>query len=437
MGQRTKRFVVRGMLTLALLPMVLFVGMVFFARIESSPSGVHQRLLLPLFGAGYVKVAMPAGTGDAASVAGLFEGPVVTMAADQAWSARWFCEDRIEQRQGKGGTLDIACAGKRHTYAMALPQAHQSAVVPMPEKLLVLSDIEGNIAFLDGALRKLDVVDADGAWSYGANRLVIAGDSVDRGREVSAVLWRLQQLEAQARAAGGGVHVVLGNHDQYLLRGNTAKAHPEHLYAVEQLGGPAKVFAPDTVLGAWLRAQPVIVKVGRVLVTHGGVSPAVARQGLSVQQLNQAMRGYWKRAAVPIADLDAVLGDHGVTQYRGYLHAQEGKYAMASADDVSGALRAFDADTIVVGHSIVDKVTPLYDGRVFAIDVNSNDAAPEALLFVNGVATVVDTGTPRALPDEKKSGVTRPINLLGGADWRTLAQVTRRTVELAGLPFPY
>jgi hypothetical protein len=169
-----------------------------------------------------------------------------------------------------------------------------------------------------------------------------------------------------------------------------------------------------------------------VLIRHGGVSSAVARQGLSVQQLNQAMRGYWKRAAVPAADLDAVLGEQGVTQYRGYLQAP-----LASADDVAAALRAFDADTIVVGHSIVDKVTRLYDSRVFAIDVNSNGAAPEALLFVNGVATVVDTGTPRALPDDKQKGVLRPINLLGGEDWRTLAQVTRRTVELARLPFPY
>jgi hypothetical protein len=432
MGQRTRRYVVRVTVTLVLLPLLLFAGMVFFARIESRPSGVHQRLLLPLFGAGYVKVAMPAGTGDQARVPGLFEGPVVTPAARQAWSARWFCEDRVEHAQGTGGTLQIACAGKRYSYAMAAPQAYQAAVVPMPEKLLVLSDIEGNIAFLDGALRKLGVVDADGAWSFGANRVVIAGDSVDRGRDVSAVLWRLQQLAGQARAAGGGLHVVLGNHDQYLLRGNTAKAHPEHLYAIEQLGGPAKAFARDTVLGAWLRTQPVIVKVGRVLIAHGGVSPAVARQGLSVQQLNQAMRGYWLRAAVPAADLDAVLGEQGVTQYRGYLQAP-----LASADDVAAALRAFDADTIVVGHSIVDKVTRLYDSRVFAIDVNSNSAAPEALLFVNGVATVVDTGTPRALPDDQQKGALRPINLLGGEDWRTLARVTRRTLELAQLPFPY
>jgi hypothetical protein len=432
MGLRTRRYVVRVIMTLVLLPLLLFAGMVFFARIESRPSGVHQRLLLPLFGAGDVKVAMPAGTGDKARVPGLFEGPVVNMAARQAWSARWFCEDKVEHAQGTGATLQIACAGKRYAYAMAAPQAYQPAVVPMPEKLLVLSDIEGNIAFLDGALRKLGVVDGDGAWSFGANRLVIAGDSVDRGRDVSAVLWRLQQLAGQARAAGGGVHVVLGNHDQYLLRGNTAKAHSEHLYAIEQLGGPAKAFARDTVLGAWLRTQPVIVKVGRVLIAHGGVSPAVARQGLSVQQLNQAMRGYWLRAAVPAADLDAVLGDQGVTQYRGYLQAP-----LASADDVAAALRAFDADTIVVGHSIVDKVTRLYDSRVFAIDVNSNSAAPEALLFVNGVATVVDTGTPRALPDDQQKGVLRPINLLGGEDWRTLARATRRTLELAQLPFPY
>ena len=437
MTKRARRYVVRVLLTLVLLPLILFAGMVFFAQIEASPSGVHQRLLLPLYGAGYVKVAMPAGTGDAANVAGLFEGPVVSADASGNWRARWFCEDRVLHQQGKGGTLQIDCAGKRNTFAIGQPQAVPAAVVPMPDKLLVLSDIEGNIAFLDGALRKLGVVGADGVWAYGANRLVIAGDSVDRGRDVSAVLWRLQQLAVQAQAAGGGVHVVLGNHDQYLLRGNTAKAHPEHLYAANKLGGPEQVFAQDTVLGAWLRAQPVIVKVGKVLIVHAGVSPAVARQGLSVEQLNQAMRAYWQGTPASAAALDAVLGEQGLTQYRGYLQAQPDSYPLASADDVAAALRAFDADSVVVGHSIVERVTRLYDSRVFAIDVNSNSAAPEALLFVNGVATVVDTGTPRALPDEKQKGVRRPINLLGGEDWRTLAHVTRRSVELARLPFPY
>jgi hypothetical protein len=82
-------------------------------------------------------------------------------------------------------------------------------------------------------------VDADGNWDYGSNHLVIAGDSVDRGRDVFAALWRLYSLSLQAQRSGGAVHVLLGNHEQYILRGNLTRAHKEHLYALEQMGGHA------------------------------------------------------------------------------------------------------------------------------------------------------------------------------------------------------
>lgn len=308
----------------------------------------------------------------------------------------------------------------------------------MPEKLLILSDIEGNIAFLDGALRKLGVVGADGDWAFGANQLVIAGDSVDRGRDVFAVLWRLHGLSAQAKKAGGRVQVVLGNHEQYLLRGNASRANSEHRYAVEQMGGAKNVFSADTIIGAWLREQPVLVKVGRVLITHGGVSPVVARQGLTVDQVNDAMRRYWQGSPLSPAELDAVLGNSGVAQYRGYVMEVEGQYAKATQQDVDQALRAFGVDTIVVGHTIVEKVTGLYGNKVYAIDVNSNTAAPEALMFVNGAASVVDTGTPRALPEEgDEKLVSRRFRLFDSADWRMLGRMVQRTYQLSRLPHPY
>ena len=73
LADRVKRYVVRGALVLVALPLVLFAAMLFFAKVESTRSGVHQRLLLPLFGMAHVKVAMPAGTGDTESIPGLFE----------------------------------------------------------------------------------------------------------------------------------------------------------------------------------------------------------------------------------------------------------------------------------------------------------------------------------------------------------------------------
>src|SRR3546814_5766734 len=47
------------------------------------------------------------------------------------------------------------------------------------------------------------------------------------------------------------------------------------------------------MIGEWLRQQPVALKLGSVLFVHGGVSPQVARTGLTVDQLNAAMQDYW------------------------------------------------------------------------------------------------------------------------------------------------
>lgn len=232
------------------------------------------------------------------------------------------------------------------------------------------------------------------------------------------------------------MHVLLGNHEQYMLRGNVSRANREHLYALEQMGGAQQAFAADTVLGHWLRQQPVILQAGRVLVTHGGISPAVAATGLSVTQLNDAQRRYWQGESASSPALDAVLGPSGVSQYRGYFLDVEGSYARASAADVGRILARFDADTIVVGHTLVERITPLYEGRVIAIDVNTPTAASEALVFENGISRVVPIRTRRHLPEH--GGLrSRELRLTNGQDWRTLGSIVRRTWSLSQLPNPY
>lgn len=404
------------------------------SQIELNPSGVHKHMYIP-FGEKKVKLKMFGGSGDEPVLQGFLDGPVVRPLPEGGWSASWFCEDRTHQQQINAPQLAIDCGGKRTSFPLAVNDAPGPEVLPMPAKVAVLSDIEGNLAFLDGALAKLGVTDSTGAWSYGDGRLVIVGDAVDRGRDVFAVLWRLYSLAQEAQRAGGGVHMVLGNHEQYILRGNTSRANLEHLYAIDQLGGPVQAFAPDTVIGRWLRAQPVILQMGGVLFTHGGISKATADSGLSVPQLNQAMRGYWRGENVATPALEAVLGRNGLTQYRGYLAQDEG--GLATPAEVEQVLKRFRANTVVVGHTLVEKVTTLYDGRVIAVDVNTNEAADEALVFENGqprVVAVVERGLP---PEAQARGRMRPVMLTDARDWQALGRTIVRSYEISRLPHPY
>jgi hypothetical protein len=406
-------------------------------RVEMTPHGVHTRLLVPAGPDKKVGIHLYSGSGDAPRIPRFLDGPVVRTAPNGEWTAIWFCEDAVHERSGSSEILEIDCGGNKTRYPVLAAAPLPEASTVAPANMLVVSDIEGNAAFLDAALRELGVHDTEGRWTYGSGHLVIAGDSVDRGRDVFAVLWRLYSLSLQAKKQGGAVHVLLGNHEQYMLRGNMSRANREHIHTAERMGGFSQVFGTDTVLGAWLRRQPVILQAGRTLVTHGGISPQVAASGLSVAQLNAAQQCYWQGMSASTPALDAVLGPAGLTQYRGYFPAEEADVPAATPAQVTDALERFGADTIVVGHTPVEQITPLYQGRVYAIDVNTSSAASEALLFEQGVPRIVPLRTRRVLPPERPGARSRPLNLAAGEDWRILGAMLERSRTLAQLPYPY
>jgi len=433
--KKTRTYLIRGLLVLASL-LLAGAGLALSrSNIELTESGAHTRLLVPV-GVGRAAINTFAGTGDTVRMPGFLDGPVIRRKDEGSWTATWYCEDKVVHVAGTGAELAIDCAGQRHAFPIARTARVPDAVFDTPADTLVLSDIEGNIRFLDAALASLTVTDARGNWNYGRNHLVIAGDAVDRGRDVFAVLWRLYTLSLQAQEAGGAVHLLLGNHEQYLLRGNTSRANRDHLYALTKMGGQAAAFGPDTLIGQWLRQQPVIIKSGRTVIVHGGVNPLVADAGFTISKLNSAMRRYWSGERPTRAELDAVIGPAGLTQYRGYLEDGEDRFARATDARIGDVLTHLGATTIVVGHTLVERVTALHGGKVWAVDVNSNTARPEALLIRNGEAMVVPTGVARQL-EERATRLTRPFSLFGASDLAMLKGLFASNYALARSPQPY
>lgn len=414
---------------------VVIILLLWSSRIETTEHGVHTRLLIPTGTNAVIGVPTYAGTGDMPVLPGFLDGPVVRRQSNGMWQADWFCEDRVHHQVGRTATLEIDCAGRRTSYPVQRQAASTPEIFDQPARMLVLSDIEGNARFLDAALLELGVMNEDGQWTYGAGHLVIAGDAVDRGRDVFAVLWRLYSLGLGAAQAGGALHLVLGNHEQYMLQGNLSRAHREHIHALERLGGQVAAFAPETVLGEWLRQQPVLIQSGDILVTHGGISPELAASGLTLDQLNGAMRRYWRGETTSTSELEAVIGLGGLSQYRGYFGPKKDLYAQAGADDLARILARYGARTVVVGHTPVERITTLYGGRVLAINVNSNTAASEALLIEHGSARTVPLSTRRGLAPEARQ--SRPLQLAESADWLTLGRLVQRGYQLARLPYPY
>ena len=88
------------------------------------------------------------------------------------------------------------------------------------ERIVAVSDIHGAYEPLVATLRNAGVVNADLGWAGGATHLVIVGDILDRGPDSRDAMDLLMRLEGEAEAAGGMVHVLIGNHEAMNLVGD-------------------------------------------------------------------------------------------------------------------------------------------------------------------------------------------------------------------------
>lgn len=434
--RRFLRLALRAFACLLVLGIALAAVMLPLAQVQVGPHGVDERLVFPLPGVRDASMRMHGVTGAQVRIPGFLDGPVVQRDARGRWRARWWCEDRVVARDGTGDTLAVECAGARRVFDLA-PVPVPEAVQPMPARVAVLSDVEGNAVFLHAALRAMGVTDAAGRWAYGDGHLVMVGDSVDRGRDVFEVLWTLRALQAEAAGAGGAVHVVLGNHEQYALHGKASYAHPEHAYTARRIAGPGSALARGTVLGDWLGAQPVAVRLGATLFVHGGVHPRMVRPEVTIDALNRASAAYWRGSHAPghTAVLDAAFDKRGVTQTRVVFPSPRATWPIGT-DEVARVLRHFGATRVVVGHTTSPRVEFLHGGRVLAVNVNHNRSRAEALFFVAGRPVVRDIGVPRRL-NATVARTLRPLDPSRREDRALLGAVLEERRRVAALPHPY
>jgi len=200
----------------------------------------------------------------------------------------------------------------------------------------------------------------------------VLGDVFDRGPNHLEILWLLYALEAQAAKAGGGVHLVLGNHETMALTGDARYLNPKYVESAQALGVPgyAALFPPDSVLGQWLRSRPVVMKVNDLLCLHGGISRALLDQNLTLADINGTVRHALGRELRPDEAERAqfLMTSLGPLWYRGYF-AEPSDFAGATPADVDLTLARFGVRRILVGHTIVPTITPLFDGKVIAVQV--------------------------------------------------------------------
>lgn len=284
-------------------------------------------------------------------------------------------------------------------FTLAKDISVQESVYPMPEKMIAISDIEGNFVPFREFLINNGVIDSDNKWIFGSGHLVIPGDVFDRGLYVTECLWFIYYLEQEALKSGGKVHFILGNHEIMNMNDNIKYVRKKYTDNASLLGEDYRNFyKPSTELGRWLESKNIAEKIGDYLFLHGGISREINEQNVSIETINRSAREYYFRSR------DAKLSDDTLVKllynsklcpfwYRGYVDQT------IVESDLDNTLNNFAVNKIVVGHTIVDDIRYFYNKKVIGIDTDHAEGDTEGLLIENGAEHRVD-----------RSGVRTPIN---------------------------
>ncbi|MGB5249796.1 MAG: metallophosphoesterase [Gammaproteobacteria bacterium] len=199
------------------------------------------------------------------------------------------------------------------------------------ERVVAVGDVHGAYDQLTGILKQAGIIDDQLRWTGGKTHLVSVGDLVDRGARSREVIELFMALQPQAAAAGGQIHVLLGNHDamqvsgeleyvsveefasyidvedparrqaayqrflayENLADGDVARAAFEQKFPPGYFGHQA-FFAADGRYGAWTLDRPVAIVVNGMLFVHGGVSDDLAGGDLATinRQLSADLARY-------------------------------------------------------------------------------------------------------------------------------------------------
>ena len=258
------------------------------------------------------------------------------------------------------------------------------------EQILVIGDVHGGYDSLLVFLRSNGVIDAELNWIWEKGHLVFLGDIFDRGDKVTEALWLIYRLDGQAAAAGGAVHLILGNHEIMVMNGVHSYVADKYLLMAEKLNlSYAGLYGKQTILGQWLRTKNTIVRINDFLFVHAGLSSHFTDAGFTLNEINDHVRYFLNnpnRESRGEIDQETFMGKNGPFWYRGYLEENH-EYKHLPEQELNKILSTFKAERIFIGHTNVNKITPLYQSRVFAMDVPyySNLADIQGITIINGI----------------------------------------------------
>lgn len=300
------------------------------------------------------------------------------------------------------------------------------------ETVVVVGDTHGAHDSLVSVLRKAGLLDEKENWTGGKTHFVSLGDFLDRGADSRKIMDLLMSLQEQAAAAGGRVHVLMGNHELMNMTADTRDVSAAEFDSYRDLEAPevrvAEQLRYETLLpeqrtksfdqlypagffghqaamsetgtyGAWLRSLPYMIVINDMALVHGGLPQMVADLGLegTNQKLGEMFRAYetsWNALAKTLGkegylnydekfDIASALpeeigGEFLVAAHAelfspdGPLWSRENSVCapLTVEDTLQAALNSLGVNRVVIGHTVTpdNLIGTRFEGRVVMVD---------------------------------------------------------------------
>ncbi len=251
--------------------------------------------------------------------------------------------------------------------------------LPGGKRLLAIGDVHGDLAALHAALVGGGAVNARGQW-IGKDLIVVqTGDILDRGDDEQAIMDWMERLEGEARAAGGAVHWLLGNHELMNAAGDFRYVTPGGFVDFQDAPGldltrvvkarpevqaRAAAFLVGRDVGPYARVmagQSTVLMVGDTVFAHAGV---VGEWATRLSQMNLEHR-CWLSGELPAEVLPAALTEEDSPVWTRALDGER-----VDCEALTFTLGRLGAARMVVGHTVqATGATSACDGKLWRIDV--------------------------------------------------------------------
>ncbi len=256
-------------------------------------------------------------------------------------------------------------------------------------KNCIVGDIHGHYTRLTELLHDSSLVNDHLEWTGGQSTLWFTGDFFDRGPDGVSAVSLVMRLEHEARAAGGRVQALLGNHDVLLLavlrfgkmndrirQGESIEASDADWFTALWLrnGGTLTDLVRLTSEQAdWLTNLPAMVKEDDRIFTHADAM-LYLHYGTSITAVNDKFINILHSDDYQSWDLS--LDQFG--EHKGF-YSDKAK--------ARRFLNVFDGRQIVHGHTPIMNITDQPPEKV-----------TEPLIYANGRCVNVDHGLYRGGP---------------------------------------